>query len=173
VDALADWADGYLLLVSRLLPYKNVDVAMAAVQDLPERLVVVGTGPLEARLRAQAPANVRIVTGLTDAQLRWTYARASALVAPSLEDYGLTPIEAAAFGVPTVALRAGGYLDTVDEAVNGQFFAEPTATELRASIVAVRGRAFDADAVREHAQHFSESVFHERLRRHVDQVLTD
>ena len=171
VEGLADWSDGYLLLVSRLLPYKNVDVAMAAVRDLPERLVVVGSGPLEARLRAEAPANVRIVSGLSDAQLRWAYARARVLVAPSLEDYGLTPIEAAAFGVPTVALRAGGYLDTVDEDVNGQFFAEPTAADLRAAIVAARGRRFDSEAVRAHAAQFSEPVFHERLRRHVEQVL--
>ncbi|MGW5242040.1 glycosyltransferase [Monashia sp. NPDC004114] len=171
VAALADWADGYLLLVSRLLPYKNVDVAMAAVRDLPERLVIVGSGPLEARLRAEAPANVRIVTGLSDAQLRWTYARALALVAPSLEDYGLTPLEAAAFGVPTVALRAGGYLDTVDEAVNGQFFDTPTAEDLRAAVVAARRRTFDTDAVRAHAEHFSEPVFHQRLRGHVEQVL--
>jgi glycosyltransferase involved in cell wall biosynthesis len=172
VEALADWADGYLLLVSRLLPYKNVDVALAAVRDLPERLVVVGSGPLETRLRAEAPANVRIVTGLSDAQLRWTYARAQALVAPSLEDYGLTPIEAAAFGVPTVALRAGGYLDTVDEAVNGHFFESPTAEDLRAALVAARGRSFDSSAVRAHAVRFSEPVFHERLRGHVEQVLS-
>jgi len=171
VAALRDWADGYLLVVSRLLPYKNVDVAVDAVRGLPERLVIVGSGPLESRLRASAPSNVRIITGLADAELRWAYARAHTLVAPSLEDYGLTPLEAAAFGVPTLALRAGGYLDTVDEAANGAFFDTPTADVLRSAIVAARTRRWDPDAIRAHAEGFSEPVFHDRLRRQVGRVL--
>ncbi|WP_020144759.1 glycosyltransferase [Terracoccus sp. 273MFTsu3.1] len=170
--ALEDWADdGYLLLVSRLLPYKNVDVAVEAVRGLPERLVVVGSGPLEARLRSQAPDNVRIVTDLTDAELRWTYAHARTLLAPSLEDFGLTPLEAAAFGVPTLALHAGGYLDTVDEKVNGTFFEEPTPAAVRAAVVAGRDRAWDAAAIRTHAEHFSEAHFRERIRAEVDRFL--
>jgi glycosyltransferase involved in cell wall biosynthesis len=173
VASLADWADdGYLLLVSRLLPYKNVDVAVDAVRDLPERLVVVGAGPLEARLRAEAPDNVRIVSGLTDAELRWTYAHARTLLAPSLEDFGLTPLEAAAFGVPTVALHAGGYLDTIDESVNGTFFEEPTVPAVRAAVVAARERVWDEAAIRAHAEHFSEARFHERIRAEVDNLLS-
>ncbi|GAA2493524.1 hypothetical protein GCM10009858_34400 [Terrabacter carboxydivorans] len=171
VTALEDWADdGYLLVVSRLLPYKNVDVAVEAVRGLPERLVVVGSGPLEARLRATAPDNVRIVTGLTDAELRWTYAHARTLLAASLEDFGLTPLEAAAFGVPTLALHAGGYLDTIDEGVNGSFFEEPTVSAVRAAVVAARDRAWDAEAIRAHADQFSEARFHERIRAAVAEV---
>jgi glycosyltransferase involved in cell wall biosynthesis len=173
VASLADWADdGYLLLVSRLLPYKNVDVAVDAVRDLPERLVVVGAGPLEARLRAEAPDNVRIVSGLTDAELRWTYAHARTLLAPSLEDFGLTPLEAAAFGVPTLALHAGGYLDTIDESVNGTFFEEPTVPAVRAAVVAARERVWDEAAIRAHAEHFSEARFHARIRAEVDNLLS-
>jgi len=171
VAALRDWAEGYLLVVSRLLPYKNVDVAVDAVRGLSERLVVVGSGPLESRLRATAPSNVRVITGLVDAELRWTYAHADTLLAPSLEDYGLTPLEAAAFGVPTLALRAGGYLDTVDEAANGSFFDTPTAAVLRSAIVAARSRRWEPETIRAHAERFSEPVFHDRLRRQVEQVL--
>ncbi len=107
------------------MPYKNVDVAIEAVRGRPERLVVVGHGPLSNQLQAGAPANVRMLSDLSDAALRWTYAHARILLAPSLEDFGLTPLEAATFGVPTLALRGGGYLDTIDEHVNGAFFAEP------------------------------------------------
>ena len=71
------------------------------------RLVVVGHGPEEPRLRATLPDHVRLLGGLSDAQLRATYAGAGVLVAASHEDFGLTPLEAAAFGVPTVALRSG------------------------------------------------------------------
>ena len=172
VDRLVDWADdGYLLLVSRLLPYKNVDVAVEAVRGLPERLVVVGSGPMAAHLRASAPDNVRLLSGLTDAQLRWTYAHARRLLAPSLEDFGLTPLEASAFGVPTLALRAGGYLDTIDEGVNGAFFAEPTVASARAAIVADRDRRWEATAIRAHAAQFSEARFRERMRAEVDRLL--
>jgi glycosyltransferase involved in cell wall biosynthesis len=172
VRALADWADaGYLLVVSRLLPYKNVDAAIDAVRGLPERLVVVGHGPLAEQLRAAAPDNVRLLSGLTDAELRWTYAHARALVAPSLEDFGLTPLEAATFGVPTLALRGGGYLDTIDEQVNGVFFEEPTAPAVRAAITAARDRPWRPDAIRAHAEGFSEARFHERIRAEVSRFL--
>ena len=71
--------------------------------------------------------------------MRWAYAHARALVAPSHEDYGLTPIEAGAWGKPTLALRAGGYLDTVAEGVSGLFFDAPTPEAIRAAVVAHRG----------------------------------
>jgi glycosyltransferase involved in cell wall biosynthesis len=172
VSALADWADdGYLLVVSRLLPYKNVDVAIEAVRGLPERLVVVGHGPMAEQLRASAPDSVRLLSGLTDAELRWAYAHARALVAPSLEDFGLTPLEAATFGVPTLALRGGGYLDTIDEQVNGAFFAEPTVEAVRAAITAARDRSWSPDAIRAHARAFSEERFHERIRTEVSRFL--
>ncbi|NUO92072.1 MAG: glycosyltransferase, partial [Dermatophilaceae bacterium] len=173
VDRLADWAqEGYLLVVSRLLPYKNVDVAVEAVRGLRERLVVVGSGPLARRLRQSAPENVRILSGLSDAELRWTYAHARTLLAPSLEDFGLTPLEAAAFGVPTLALQAGGYLDTIDEGVNGAFFEEPTVSSVRAAIVAARDRCWDAHAIRAHAALFSEERFCARIRAEVEGLLS-
>lgn len=165
VPDLADWADApFHLLVSRLMPYKNVDKAIAAFSGLQQRLVIVGHGPLEQQLRASLPPNVRIVSRIPDDQIRWLYANASALIAPSHEDFGLTPIEAAAFGVPTVALRAGGYLDTVDEGRTGLFFdaAEPgqIADAVRRSV----DRTWSADEIRRHASLFDEERFADRLR---------
>lgn len=168
VEALADWAEGYHLVVSRLMPYKNVDRALEAFRDLPEeRLVVVGSGPLADQLAAQAPANVRMLSGLSDAQLRWTYAHATALVAPSHEDFGLTPLEAASFGKPTLALHAGGYLDTIDPGVNGLFFDHPVPDDIRAAVRAGRDRDWDTEAILQHADLFSERRFIQRLRREV------
>ena len=168
VGALADWHDGYHLIVSRLMPYKNVDQALKAFRDMPEeRLVVVGSGPLADQLAAQAPANVRMLSGLSDAQLRWTYAHATALVAPSHEDFGLTPLEAASFGKPTLALHAGGYLDTIDPDVNGLFFDHPVPDDIRAAVRAGRDRDWDTEAILQHADLFSERRFIQRLRREV------
>ncbi|WP_427383656.1 glycosyltransferase [Janibacter sp. G56] len=115
-------------------------------------------------LRASAPDNVVLASGLTDDQMRWAYAHATALVAASHEDFGLTPLEAGAFGKPTLALRAGGYLDTIAEGVNGAFFEEPTSDAIRAAVLANRGRAWDADAIRGHVDQYSPERFIERLR---------
>ena len=82
-------------------------------------------GPAATPLLASLPDNVRLLSDLTDAQLRWVYAHSRLLVAPSIEDYGLSPLEAAVFGRPSLTLRAGGYLDTVCEGVTGLYVDAP------------------------------------------------
>lgn len=165
---LTDWAEGgFWLLVSRLLPYKNVDVAAEAFRGTPHRLVVVGAGPERERLLAGAPDNVRIVSEVSDAELRWIYGRARGLVAPSREDFGLTPLEANSRGIPVVALRAGGYLDTVAEGTSGLHFDEATPEAIRAAVQQSEARQWDPSALRAHAGSFAESAFIERIRAEV------
>lgn len=163
VPEAADWTDGFHLVVSRLMPYKNVDVVIEAFAGLPERLLVIGAGPLLDQLRTSAPDNVRIATNLSDAQMRWAYEHAVALVAASHEDFGLTPLEAGAFGKPTLALRAGGYLDTIAEGVNGIFFDEPTRNAIRDAVRLAGARAWDPATIRQHADGFSPARFAERI----------
>lgn len=172
LEELTDWAEGFHLVVSRLLPYKNVGACVEAFRDLPqERLVIVGAGPLEPRIRASLPGNVRLVSNLEDQHLQWVYAHATTLIAPSIEDFGLTPLEAGVHGVPTLALRAGGYLDTVLDDVTGTFFDEPTPEAIAKAVTGNRGRAWDADLIRAQADKFTESRFSASLRRHVDELL--
>lgn len=174
VGAIADWADtAYHLVVSRLLPYKNVHAVVDAFRGLDARLVIVGHGPLEHDLRATMPSNARLLSGLSDAQLRWVYAHAGALVAPSIEDFGLTPLEAAAFGKPTLALRAGGYLDTIAEGVSGAFFEEPNPDRIRAAVASADRSTWDPQAIRTHADGFSEERFRQRLGAEVSALLGD
>ena len=158
--------DGFLLLVSRPRGYKNVTIACEAVRQRDgEQLVVVGGLP-------SGPAGgwgdlIRVVTGIDDAELRWLYAHCRALVAPSYEDFGLTPIEAASFGKPTVALRAGGYLDTVVEDETG-VFADAVTPEAFADAIGRTDRLqLSADAIRHHAQRFSLERFIDEVRQHV------
>jgi glycosyltransferase involved in cell wall biosynthesis len=156
---------GYVMCVSRLQSYKNVDVVIDAMRHLPDaRLIVVGSGPLEARLTASAGRNVTFVGQVTDDRLRWLYANAGVLVGASFEDFGLTPIEAAAFGVPTVALRFGGYLDTVRHNMTGLLFDTLNAGHLAASLADALTRGWDSEAVRAHADRFSEDHFIDSLR---------
>lgn len=163
---------GYLLIVSRLLPYKNVDLAVEAFRKLPgQRLVVAGIGPEYERLRQLAPRNVLLLGTVPDDQLRWLYQNAIAMIAPSFEDFGLTPLEGARAGKPTVALRAGGYLDTVVEGVTGVFFDVPQPGSLRDAVVRALSQPWDESTIQAHALHFSEDRFAARLRQIVKEEL--
>ena len=156
---------GYLLCVSRLLAYKNVGAVVAAFDGLGgERLVVVGDGPERIRLEAAAPANVHFAGSATDSELRWLYANAAGLVTASYEDFGLTPLEAAAFGTPTAALRFGGFLDTIREDRTGLYFDMPEPSAIAAAVRRMLSRPWDRDALVRHAERFSEARFTARMR---------
>lgn len=156
---------GFVLCVARLLPYKNVDAVIDACRGIDASLVVVGRGPLEGHLRESAPSNVTLLTGgVDDAELRWLYRNCIGLVAASYEDFGLTPLEAASFGKPVAALRAGGYLDTVVEGTTGVFFDSPTASEIASAIDDLRVTPWSTRDLIEHAERFSESRFLDRIR---------
>jgi glycosyltransferase involved in cell wall biosynthesis len=160
---------GFFLCVSRLLPYKNVDAVVTAFAELGgARLVVVGVGPEAARLRALASPRVQLAGNVSDAELRWLYANCRAVVAASYEDYGLTPLEAAVFGRPSVTLRGGGFLDTVVEGTTGLFFDRPLPSEIRRAVTAVAAREWDKSQLQAHADSFSEERFAERLRAEVE-----
>lgn len=161
---LEGWEPGYALVVSRLLPYKNVDAVIEAVRGTGRRLVVVGRGPEEARLRATLPDNARLLAGLSDAQLRGVYADAGVLVAASHEDFGLAPLEAAAFGVPAVALRGGGFLETVVEGETGLFFDEPEPDRIAAALAISDRHDWDPARLRARAEEFGEARFIDRIR---------
>jgi glycosyltransferase involved in cell wall biosynthesis len=155
----------YIVCVSRLLAYKNVQSVVEAFRELPDvGLVVVGDGPERAALREAAPPNVRIVGTVSDAQLRGLYASCVGLVAAAWEDFGLAPLEAAAFGKPAAALDFGGYLDTIVEGRTGVLFAEPTPRAIRGAVDDLLARTWDPAAISRHADTFSEARFAQRMR---------
>ena len=119
----------------------------------------------EQRLRALAGDRVVFAQDISDAQLRWAYAHASALVAASFEDFGITPLEASAWGLPTVALRGGGYLDTIREGLNGTFVEQPSPEALAAGIRRALARDWNLKAMRDHAAKFSERRFMASIQR--------
>ncbi|MCT7660885.1 glycosyltransferase [Mycobacterium deserti] len=160
----------FYLVVSRLLPYKNVDVIVRAFAGADRQLVVVGRGPDGDRLRAMKTDNVRMVSDLTDGQMAWLYKNCRALIAASFEDYGLTPIEAGVWGRPSVALRFGGFLDTIDEGVTGMYFDEPEPHAIAAALDRFEASTFDADKIRRHVEQFTEERFSEKLYAAVDDL---
>ncbi len=161
---------GFVLCVSRLLPYKNVDAVIGAVATLPDlRLVVVGSGPHADALAASAPDNVSLLGTVGDARLRWLYRSSVGLVAASYEDFGMTPIEAASFGKPTAALRWGGFLDTTVEGTTGVFFDEPAARPIADALVSMTGRSWDGPTLVDHAGTYAP----ERFIRRIDAIVAE
>jgi glycosyltransferase involved in cell wall biosynthesis len=164
-ESVCGVAPGFLLVVARLLAYKNVDAVVETMRLLPGRqLVVVGDGPEKDRLVAAAPANVTFLSRVPEEQLRWLYANASALVAAAVEDFGLAPVEAMAFGTPVVALGRAGFLETVIEGENGCFFDEPEPREIADAVAEVDRRSWDRTSIAAYAADFSEDAFGARLR---------
>jgi glycosyltransferase involved in cell wall biosynthesis len=156
---------GFILCVSRLLPYKNVDAVTAAFHRLDaHRLVVVGSGPLSDQITAASPDNVTVLGQVSDAQLRWLYASSAGLVAASYEDFGLTPVEAALFGKPTAALRWGGFLDTTVEGTTGVFFDQPDPRLIADAVEQLVATRWSADSLTAHAARFSAGRFTDRIR---------
>jgi glycosyltransferase involved in cell wall biosynthesis len=172
---LAEAIDDYYLVVSALVPYKRVDLAVAAAGRLGRRLVVVGSGPEEARLRALAGPGVTFLGRRPDAEVAELYARCQAVLFPSVEDYGIVPLEAAAAGRPTIALARGGALETMvglDEGAEpptAVFFAEPTVDALAGAMTAFEAAAdrFDPHALRARAERFDRPRFARHLREYV------
>ncbi len=165
-------ADGaFYLVVSRLLPYKNVDAIIRAFANTDRRLVVVGRGPQADRLRAMKTPNVTMVSDISDGELGWLYKNCRAIIAASYEDYGLTPLEAGVWGRPAIALRFGGFLDTIDEGISGMYFDEPTDGDVREAVDRFEMTKFDPDKVRDHVKQFSEAAFAEKLQDAVNGLL--
>jgi len=164
---------GFLLTVTRLLPYKRVEAVLRALDSLPgSRLVVVGTGPDRSRQEAMSPPGVTFFGSVDDASLRWLYANSEALVTAAHDDFGLTPLEAMQFGTPVVAVREGGFLETVVEGETGVFFDEATPEAVRRGVLDLRTARWDRTAIEARAAAFSREAFTRRIREVVSGAAT-
>ena len=162
--------DDYYLVVSALVPYKRVDLAVRAATRLNRRLLVVGRGPEEARLRALAGPSVSFLGWRSDDEVAELYARCRAVLFPSDEDFGIVPLEAAAAGRPTIALAQGGALETMAGLGGGApptavFFEEQTVDALAAAMAAYEAteHRFEPAALRAHAARFDRPRFAREL----------
>ena len=164
---------GYDLVLSGLVPYKRVDLAVEAYKHLPNRrLVVVGDGPELERLRRIAPANVELTGRVPEESLQGWYRGAELLVFPGEEDFGIVPLEAQAAGVPVVAFGRGGALETVVDGVTGVLFHEQTAPALAAAIESLAAQNFSVEACRAQAHSFRREVFLDRMRAELEAAMS-
>ena len=162
--APADGHDDYFLIVSRLVPYKRIDLAVQAFTQLGLPLWIAGSGRDLARLRTLAGPTVRFLGRIPDDALGSLLARCRAFLFPGMEDFGIAPVEAMASGRPVIAYAGGGALETVVEGVTGTFFAEQTPLSLAEAVRRFEASAFDPGAIRAHARLFDVSVFKAGMR---------
>jgi glycosyltransferase involved in cell wall biosynthesis len=161
----------YFLVVSRLLPYKRIDVAIAGCARAGVPLRIVGTGPAAQVLHTAARATATTFLGaVTDEALSALVGDARAVIVAAEEDFGLVPLEAAAAGRPTLALGRGGALETIKPGVTGEFFTTPDAQAIAAAIARFDPSRYDPAILRAHAETFAPQRFIERLRAIVDEV---
>jgi glycosyltransferase involved in cell wall biosynthesis len=161
----------HFLIVSALVPYKRIELAMAACDRVGARLRIVGDGPDRARLEAAAGPDVTFLGYLSDAAVRDEYRRALAVVLPGEEDFGIVPVEAQACGRPVVALGRGGALETVVDGENGVLFAEPDVDAIAAALDRVARARFDSTAIARSAQRFSRDRHVQRMREVIDETI--
>ena len=175
-------------MVSALVPYKGVELAIRAFNTLRRPLKVVGHGPLEASLRRLAGPTVEMLGWCADEELRQYYATCRAVIFPSQEDFGIVPLEANAAGRPVIALGQGGALETVvpandlnepltahpelegDYRPTGVFFPHRTPESLQVAVEFFEAHEarFDRETLRQHALPFDR----ERFKVRIHQVLT-
>ena len=156
------------LVVSRLVPYKRVDLAIQACNELGLPLTVIGGGSELERLKQMAGPTVNVTGRLSDKEIEEAYAIASGFIFTSEEDFGLTPLEANAAGVPVIAYGAGGALETVIEGKTGTFFAEQTVESLKEALKRFNHKDYDPQFMRKHAEGYDESEFIKKIKKFVD-----
>lgn len=153
----------YFLVLSRLSPYKRVDLAVAACSRLKLPLIVVGEGPDESRLKQLAGPTVEFRGYVSEADKRLLLERAKGLIFPTNDDFGIVPVEAMAAGAPVIAYQAGGALETVKDGETGVFFREQTNQSVERALKKFNSAQFSAGALHKQAEQWDSSVFEQRL----------
>lgn len=168
-----DSHEDYFLIVGRLIPYRRIDIAVRAFNQLHLPLLIVGDGRDRAALEADAAPNIRFLGRLSDEALRERFARCRALIWPGLEDFGIAPVEAQAAGRPVIAYAGGGALETIVDGVTGTFFDEQTPEALIEAVQRFDDSQYDSAIIRQHAAQFDVSVFEEKLSSFIAEKLAE
>ena len=168
-----DVPGAYDLVVSALVPYKRLELAIEAYRGSPVPLRIAGTGPDEARLRARAGPEVAFLGRVDDAALRELYRGCRAVLMPSVEDFGIVAVEAMACGRPAVVFAEGGGTESVVDGETGIVFREATPAALRAAVDSLAAVGFNTAALRARAETFGRREFESRFRTFLDATLAE
>jgi glycosyltransferase involved in cell wall biosynthesis len=159
----------YFLVVSRLVRYKRIDVAIRAFNKLGWPLKIIGVGWETRYLKRMAEKNIEFLGELTDEELLGYYQKCRAVVFPGEEDFGLVPLEAQACGKPVIAYRGGGATETVIEGVTGEFFGGQTWQSLAVKLQSCKAVRFNKENCRKNALRFSKERFKKEFKKRVEE----
>ncbi|MCP5505463.1 MAG: glycosyltransferase [Chlamydiales bacterium] len=155
----------YYLTISRMVPYKKMDLIVEAFAAMPDKkLVVIGEGPEEDKIKKKAAKNIEILPYQEREELKKYLQNAKAFIFASIEDFGILPVEAQGCGTPVIALGKGGALETVAQNKTGIFFPEQTVSALLEAIQKFEKESFDPRTIRRHAEQFREEAFKEKFQ---------
>lgn len=154
-----DPPEDFDLIVSALVPYKRVDLAVEAYRESGRALKIIGTGTEYERLMERATPNIELLGWKSDEEVLDFYRRCRLLVFPGEEDFGIVPVEAQACGRPVVAYGVGGALETVLDGETGLFFSEQSSASLQDAVERALGIEWDALRIRRHAEGFRNERF--------------
>lgn len=157
----------YFLIVSRLKSYKKIEIAVSAFNELGLPLLIIGEGEERGFLEKIARPNVQFLGRISDEETRSYYQRAQALIFPTLEDFGIVPVEAQACGTPVIAFKGGGALETVKEGETGTFFFPQTKEALIEKVKEFDRSRFNPEVLRKHALEFDKEVFKQKIKNFV------
>lgn len=158
----------YYLIVSRLRPYKKVDIAVQAFNRLGLPLYIIGYGEEEERLKAMAKPNIKFLGNVSDQEVVKYISRCKAFINPQEEDFGITIIEAMAAGRPVIAYAAGGAMETVIPGQTGVLFDEQSWEALSDTVIHFNSSEFDPKIIRQHAEQYDTIHFNERIRSFIE-----
>lgn len=165
-----DWEPGFLV-VSALVPYKRVELAIGAARRAGVTLTIVGDGPERAALEPLAGDDVRFLGWRSNEEIRDLYRASLATILPGEEDFGIVPVEAQACGRPVVALGRGGVLDTIVDGETGVLVDEATEEALAEGLTRVAARSWDAARIRAHAEQFGRERFIRAMTTIIEETL--
>lgn len=160
----------YYIVVSRLSPYKKVDVVVEAFNKLGLPLIVIGTGKQEKYLRKIAKENIQILGWQDDTVVQKYFQNAQALIFPTDDDFGIAPVEAMLAGVPVIALRKGGALETVQEGITGEFFDAQTPEVLADGVRRFLNNKekYDKEIIKKRGAEFNSERFRREMKEFID-----
>lgn len=161
--------EDYYLIVSRLVSYKRIDIAVKAFNELGLPLVIIGEGNELKALKELAKGNIKFLGRLSNEEVREYYRKCKAFIFSGEEDFGITPLEAQACGRPVIAYGKGGALETVVDGKTGLFFGHQDKDSLIEAVKRFEKLSFDSSVIRKHAEQFDEDVFIEKFKNYVNE----